>query len=117
MQIQEFVQKNSLENRQFKSFQLKLQFPDRVPIIIDSKYETHKKPRSRYLCPKDITFGEFIYLLRRNIHLHPKKSIFLMTYNTNILLSCTLLMENIFQDNMSEDGFLYLVYCEENAFG
>lgn len=56
---------------------LKSKYPDKVPLIIESKLLTKKK----FLVPSSYTFGELIYFLRKHIKVHHEVGLFLFINN------------------------------------
>lgn len=69
----------------------------------------------RYLVPKDLTVGQFTYVIRKRIRLSPEKALFIFV--KNVLPPNAALMDHIYQDHQDEDGFLYMTYSGENTFG
>ena len=92
-------------------------YPNRVPIIVQPKKNTHiqKIDKSKYLTPQDLTFSQFIYVVRRRLHLDAKDAIFLFVKGNIIPVSHT--MKKVYDESSSEDGFLYIEYDFENVFG
>ena len=62
-----------------------------------------------------MTFGQFMYIIRKRIHLDSKQALF-VTIN-NCLISSSENVDNIYNEHRDEDGFLYVVYTSENTFG
>lgn len=116
------VSKYRLEIPQTKriinSTNLKNRYPDRIPIIIDRKNDNIPYIiKNKFLVPSDITFSEFIYLIKKKIKVDFSKSIFIFTYDSNILPQSSLFMNDIYINCKNDDGFLYLTYSLENTFG
>ena len=65
--------------------------------------------------PKDLTIGQFIFVIRKRIKLNAEQSLFLII-NDNMPPTNDLII-NIYERNKDEDGFLYVTYCGENTFG
>lgn len=89
----------------------------RVPIVVD-KRETSQAPcldKHKYLVPKDLTVGQFQYVIRKRLRLHPKQSIFMFANNAIIIQ--TQIVSQLYESNKSNDGFLYIFYDIENTFG
>lgn len=78
----------------------------------------HRVParrRCKYLIPMDMTVGQLVYVLRKRISLPSDKAVFVFVGNT--LPPSSALMSNIYLKHKDEDGFLYICYSGENAFG
>lgn len=91
-------------------------FPDRIPIIL--KKESNKAPdfkKYKYLVPKDMILGTFIYHIRSFIKLEPNQSIFLFV-NGKIYSSSTLI-KDIYENEKDSEQYLIFYYNTENTFG
>ncbi len=91
-------------------------YPDRVPVII--KKATSNAPdidRNKYLVPKDITFGSFVYIIRQRLKMKPDQALFIMVNNS--LVNQTELMSSVYKKYKSPNGSLNLVYTLESTFG
>lgn len=58
--------------------------------------------------PKDLTVGQFVYVIRKRIKLMPEKAIFIFV--GDILPATAALMSSIYEEYKDEDGFLYVSY-------
>jgi GABA(A) receptor-associated protein len=93
-------------------------FPDRVPVIVNKKDNSKlaNLEKNKYLVPNDMTVGQFIFVLRKNIKLKPEQAIFIFINNT--LPPTAMLMGELYgRDKDKKDGFLYITYSDENVFG
>jgi len=92
-------------------------YPDRIPIILNkaknSKIDDINK--KKFLIPKDLTVGQFLFVIRKKINLKPEIAVFLFTNNS--IPSTNEMIGNLYANNKSEDGFLYMEYSGENTFG
>jgi GABA(A) receptor-associated protein len=71
--------------------------------------------KKKYLIPKDITVGQFIYVIRKRLKIDSSQAIFLMC--NKVLPPSGVSMASIYETYKNEDGFLYMTYSGENAFG
>ena len=89
----------------------------RIPIICerhgDSLPECDKR---KYLVPMDLTVGQFVYVIRKRIHIDSSQALFVTTSNGDIPATSKT-MQEIYTTNKSDDNFLYLKYTGENTFG
>ena len=115
--MNEYKQINSEEVRMKESSRVLIKYPDRIPIIVckanDCNLPTIDK--QKFLVPKDMTVGQFMYIIRKRIRLKPEKALFLLI-NNNLLTGGKLIKE-VYEYNKDTDGFLYITYCSENTFG
>jgi GABA(A) receptor-associated protein len=86
---------------------LRKKYPDRIPCIISYSNKIHlKNPKTKFLVPDDLTFGCFIFLLRKYMFIRPDESIFV--FINNILVPSTEKMITIYENFRSiDDNFLY----------
>ena len=113
-----FKQKFSFRKRLEESNRIIDKYPDRVPIIVERASNTSDIPvidKQKYLVPKDLTVGQFIYVIRKRIQLKPEHAIFLFINDT--LSPSSMLMGEIYKEKKDKDNFLYAKYSGESCFG
>lgn len=112
-----FKQQYTLQERRNESSRVLLKYPDRVPIICERRKYSNLKhiDKQKYLVPNDLTAGQFIYVIRKRLHLPAEKAIFIFVGDTLPTISATL--ADLYKQHQDIDGFLYIVYSEENVFG
>ena len=112
----EYKSKTSLLERTVESQRVLFKYPDRIPVIIESNDpKIPKLSKNKYLVPKDLTIGQLLYILRRHIKLEATEAIFLFVRNT--LPPTSYFVSQLYEMYRDVDGFLYLQYRSENAFG
>lgn len=108
----------SLEERIEESTSVLKKYPNRIPVIVeksDKCKELKDIDKNKYLVPDDLTFGQFIFVVRKRLKLSADKSLFLFVNNT--LIPSMNLMKQVYEQNADKDGFLYILYTSENTFG
>jgi GABA(A) receptor-associated protein len=112
-----FNEIHTLEERCTESKKIILKYPTRIPIIVEKCNRSKLKEidKKKYLVPKDMTMGQFIYVIRKRIQLESSQALFVMVNNS--LVSSNRLLGEIYEDRASKDGFLYIIYTSENTFG
>lgn len=70
----------------------------------------------KFLVPKNLTMCELQSVIRRRLHLQSTKSLYLIVNNRSLVSNSTLLCE-VYEQNKDDDGFLYIVYASQEAFG
>ena len=112
-----FKQKFDFNERRKESSRVLDKYSDRIPVICErrsySKIENIDK--EKYLVPTDLTAGQFIYVIRKRLHLPAEKAIFLFINGTIPIISRT--MADLYETEKDIDGFLYILYSDENVFG
>ena len=112
-----FKKKYSFEKRSQESNTIKEKYPDRVPIIVQKSKASDlpEVDKCKYLVPKDMTMGQFLFVIRKRIKLDPSKALFIMVNDGLVTGSRNISI--VYEDHHDEDGFLYIVYTAENTFG
>ena len=92
-------------------------YPDRVPIYVKKKEGSNVEEitKHKYLVPRDMTMGNFIYVLRKNITLKSSQALFVFV--DNLIVSNSEMMGEIYNRHKNEDNFLYVIYSSESTFG
>ena len=112
-----FIYIKQTEQRSFESNRIRVKYPDRIPVIVEKspKSDVPDLDKKKYLVPSDLTFGQFVYVIRKRVKLSAEKAIFIFVNNK--LPPTASLMSTIYEENKDEDGFLYVLYSGENTFG
>ena len=111
-----FKEKTSLNERKVESSKIRNKYPDRIPIIVEAgNTRVPQIDKSKYLVPRDITVGQFLYIIRKRIKLSNDKALFL--FINKILPPTSCLISDIDDKYKDEDGFIYFTYIDENTFG
>jgi GABA(A) receptor-associated protein len=93
-------------------------YPGRIPVFVFRLRDSTDIPdikKHKYLVPSDLTVGNFIYLIRKQLKLTPEKALYIFIGNTLPMSSMT--MGQIYSLHRSEDGALRMFYTSENTFG
>jgi GABA(A) receptor-associated protein len=107
--LQRFKEANELRKR----------YPDKIPVIITrASVSDNSIPditKKRYLVPGHFSFGQFIYIIRKQLDLPPEKALFIFIGNS--LVPASWPISDIYKNYMSADGFVYMKYSGESTFG
>ena len=114
----DFKTANELSYRRQLCEKLLKTYPNRVPIIL----EKHKKTdlpeidKKKFLVPKDVTVGQFIYVIRKRVSIPPEQAIYIFINGKLYPTSHTL--ASVYEDAKDkEDELLYITYSGESTFG
>ncbi len=114
-----FRQRFTFEHRYNESARVLNQHPDRVPIICEkSRFSNKGLPdidKVKYLVPRDLTIGQFIFVIRRRMSIRPEEAIFL--FIANVVPPSGNTVGELYERYKDADGFLYTQYSKENVFG
>ena len=92
-------------------------YPERIPIIVckDKKCKLVDIDKQKFLVPRDMNLGQFIYIIRKRIKLDPNEALFVLVNNN--LIPGNKVLNEVYENNKDHDGFLYVTYSSENTFG
>jgi GABA(A) receptor-associated protein len=109
------VKKNFNERRN-ESLRIRTKYPDRIPIVCEKTSELlNDLDKFKYLVPKDLTIGQFMYVIRNKLSLNPSEALYLFCGKS--LMPCSKTIGSIYDECKDSDGFLYFKYSKENTFG
>ena len=114
---QNFQKLFPFDKRKAESERIRKKYQDRIPLIVEKAEHSDIAiiDKKKYLVPQDLTIGQFIFVIRKRLKLEPEKSIFLFIGNTIPPMSA--LISEIYNQHKNLDGFLYVTYSSESAFG
>ena len=113
-----FKEEFPFDKRKDESTRIMQKYPDRVPIICERGGTTDIPliDKHKYLVPSDLLVGQFMHVIRKRLKLDSAKAIFLFI-NNRTLPSTSVTLGIIYEEHKDVDGFLYITYSGENAFG
>lgn len=117
-----FKQTMPLTDRINESKKIINKYPNKIPIIIETKNKNLILKKNKFLVPYDQTIAYLITYLRKQIKIKSSEAIFL--FCDNKLLSGSTLLSTVYDNyktsnNITEqsDQFLYISVNKENSFG
>ena len=111
-----FKSKYSFDKRLNESTKIIAKYPDRIPVICERYTKRAPKlDRKKYLCPSDLTIGNFMYIIRQRMKLEPEKALYIFVGGS--FVQCSSLLSTVYHHNKDDDGFLYVQYDIESTFG
>ncbi|CAI5488379.1 unnamed protein product [Closterium sp. Naga37s-1] len=89
----------------------------RIPVIVEKapRSDIPEIDKKKYLVPAELAVGQFVFIIRKRIKLHPEKAIFVFV--NSVLPPTASLMSAIYEEHKDPDGFLYMTYSGETTFG
>ena len=111
-----YKDKIPLEERKKESNRIIIKFPNRIPVLVekcDNKIGDIDK--NKYLVPKELTLGQFAYVIRKRLKISPDIGIFYFVNNKMFPMNESIIQ--IYDNEQDDDGFLYIRYGGESTFG
>lgn len=98
---------------------IKQKYPTRIPVICEkSPYSKLKEVKKvKYLVPNDMPVSQFIFIIRKGIQLSQTSSLFILVNGKNSIVGNQNMNEVYLRYADKEDGFLYVMYAEEESWG
>ena len=91
-------------------------YPQRVPIIVERRSSNICNiDKRKYMAPKSLTLGQFAFVVRKRLKLQKSEAMFL--FINGKLITHMNDLGSTYNSEKDEDGFLYIFYDFENAFG
>ena len=109
-----------LAQRSAEAAKVLAQYPARVPIPLDRAPGGHRLPdvdKRKYLTPRDLTVGQFIYVIRKRLSIESNVALFFSAGEEGRLPASSMTLAALHDECRDADGFLYLEYRGENTFG
>jgi GABA(A) receptor-associated protein len=96
---------------------IKNKYPNRIPIIVckDKNCKLVNIDKQKFLVPKDMNMGQFIYIIRKRISLESSEALFVLV--NHHLIPGNNVLDEVYEKHKDKDGFLYVSYTSENTFG
>jgi GABA(A) receptor-associated protein len=111
-----FQANNDYEKRLNESSTITEKYPERVPIICERICKNVPElNRKKYLCPRDLSFANFMYVIRKRMKLESEKALYLFVNDK--MIPCSKVLGEIYEKEKNKDGFLYIRYGGETTFG
>ena len=92
-------------------------FPDRLPVIIQPR--SHRVPsvcKHKFVVPPDLLASQLLLVVRKRLRLDGSLSIFFFVDNV-VVVNSTTIRELHQRHKDTTNGFLYLTYDTDDAFG
>lgn len=95
-------------------------YPSRIPVFViksasKSSVELPNLPKNKFLIPMDMTVGQLIFIVRKQLKVSADKAIFIFVKNT--LPTTGVTIKELYAQYADSDGLLRIVYTSESTFG
>ena len=97
-----------------------MKYPDRIPVIVcrssSANTSTPQIDKHKFLVPRELTVGQFLYVIRKRIRLAPDLALFIFVGESTPATSA--LMSTVYDESHDElTHFLFVTYSMESTFG
>ena len=119
----------TFEQRAAESRKQLRKYPARIPIVVEDDPRQTTQIRAadakrKFLVPRDMTFGDFMYTIRARAKLEAHQAMFLFVERedkdgnkSTMLPPIGVPVGTLYDHHRDHDGFVYLVCATENVFG
>jgi microtubule-associated protein 1 light chain len=98
---------------------IRSKFPNKVPVIVERYHKEKDLPildKTKFLVPEELTLSQFVTIIRNRMGLSSTQAFYLLVNNKSMASMATT-MNQIYDQEKDEDGFLYMVYASQEFFG
>ena len=117
--MNDFQKRYDFESRCNESQRIRAKYPERVPIILSRSKAEKTLPmidRQKFLVPDDLSFAQFMFVVRKRIKVRPETSIFLFV-GDSVMVPSSKPIKAVDEEFKDKDGYLYITYHGESTFG
>ena len=113
-----FKEENSLSKRIVESQKAIAKWPGRVPIILEKSPNSRLDDlaKNKLLCPSEYNIQQFVGSIRKKVNLPRDTALFIFVNGTE-LVSGEVSMNAIYEEKKDPDGFLYIMFSEQEVMG
>lgn len=114
----EFKMAHTFEKRKAEATRLRTEYPLQYPIILEKADRSMLQSidKKKYLLPGELTVGQFLHYIRKQIKLEASQAIFLFI-DTTVIPATSSSIEDIYKKYADKDGYLYIIYSAQETFG
>ena len=114
----EFKMLHSLEKRKQEATRIREKYPNKIPIILEKSDSADiiDVDKHKYLIPEDMTIGQFMYLVRKNIKLDSTRAIFFFI-NNHVIPKMDDTLGQLYEKYKDKDLYMYITYSSEMTYG
>lgn len=98
---------------------IQTKWPGRIPVFVlrsrSASPDLPVLPRQKFVVPRSLTLGQFMYVVRKHLTIPPEQALFLFIGNT--LPTTNTMMFELYDRYKSPDGALRIIYTSESTFG
>lgn len=111
-----FRKRLTLDQRRAQFARVADRRPQHVPVILEpGTHDTRPCDKEKFLVPHDLSVAQFAYVVRKRLKMDSAEALFLLVDRR--IPATTATFASLYAACSSEDGFLYVTYTFENAFG
>ena len=96
---------------------MRSRYPDRVPVQMHFDEKMQRFEKSKFMVPRSLMCSEFIATIRHRMLVNPNSALFFLTIPKNRLISGSVLVGHVYDNEKDDDGFLHVACKCENTFG
>ena len=114
-----FKQRKSFTIRKEEANEICVKFPGKYPVIVERYHKEKNLPeldRIKYFVPKQLTMAQFVSVIRTRMQLSAEQSLYFLVNNKHVV-SMSMTIQQVYQEEKDDDGFVYMTYASCDMFG
>ena len=112
-----YKEERSFEERKASAETALQRNPGRIPVIVEKapKANIPDLDKKKYLIPRDMTVGQFYFVIRSRLTMKSEDALFFFV--NNVIPSTSANMGSLYDQHCDDDGFFYVTYADESVYG
>lgn len=109
-----------LEKRMQWSQEASMKYSNKLPLIVEKDHKCQALDdlsNPKFLMPRTFMITEVQMIVRRKLNIKKEQGLFMMVNDGKEMIKANESLESVYDKYKDEDGFLYILYTQENIYG
>ena len=109
---------SDIADRIAESRRVRAKWPGKLPLVFTkaSHSSLPELRKRKFLCPSHYTFQQLMQWVRKKLHVPRDRALFIFANGSELLAGDTS-VSALYHQKKDDDGFLYLVYSDQEVMG
>ena len=109
-----------LEKRMQWSQEASMKYSNKLPLIVEKDHKCQgldDLSNPKFLMPRTFMISEVQMIVRRKLNIKKEQGLFMMVNDGKEMIKANETLEGVYDKYKDQDGFLYILYTQENIYG
>ena len=109
-----------LEKRMQWSQEASMKYSNKLPLIVEKDHKCQgldDLSNPKFLMPRTFMISEVQMIVRRKLNIKKEQGLFMMVNDGKEMIKANESLEGVYDKYKDQDGFLYILYTQENIYG